>query len=311
MAASDPTAPDLRQSQAMLMLRMRFCPSDRKRTKMSRTSTNPKIRQETIEALGDGFVEDVSRYVVPIFTDIDGAPVSVGTGLLLNTELDHVLVTAAHVLDGFRKDRTYYIYAGPAVKRAIAGEVLFSKLPTSGSRDDDLVDTAVVILEGSADELPPFVAVGKESLPISLVVPQGVPRAEKRYAFLGFPASKADTNRVEKNVSSSSYAYLGSSASSETYAQLGFDEAFHVILPFHKRNVVTLDGAKFNFPSLKGMSGSPLWELRKPSEGGRRVAAIMIRDKHKHDHVVVAADIWFALKILSDHYHAAGRLPPD
>lgn len=275
---------------------------------MSRTSPNPRIRRETIEALGEGFVEDVSRYIVPIFIDIDGAPVSVGTGLLLNTEFDEVLVTAAHVLDGFREGRTYYIYVAPAVKRAISGKVLFSKLPPSRFRDHDLVDTAVVILEGSAEELPPFVAVGKESLRISSVVPQGVPRNGKRYAFLGFPASKSDTNRIEKNVNSTSYAYLGSSASSETYAQLGFDEAFHVVLPFHKRNVVTLDGAKFNFPSLKGMSGSPLWELRKPSQGGRRVAAIMIRDKHKNDHVVVAADIWFALKILSDHYRATGRL---
>ena len=277
---------------------------------MSRAPTKLQIRRETMEALGEGFVEDVSRYVVPIFTDIDGAPVSVGTGLLLNTELDQVLVTAAHVLDGFRDGRTYYIYAAPAVKRAIAGEVLFSKLPSTGCRDDDLVDTAVVILGGSADELPPFVAVGKESLHISLVSPQRVPREGTRYAFLGFPASKADANRVDKNVSSSSYAYLGSSVSCETYAQLGFDEAFHVVLPFKKRNIVTLDGAKINFPSLKGMSGSPLWELRKPSEGGRRVAAIMIRDKHKHDHVVVAADIWFALKILHDHYQATGRLPP-
>jgi len=277
---------------------------------MSRPPTKPQIRRETIEALGGGFVEDVGRYVVPIFTDIDGAPVSVGTGLLLDTELDQVLVTAAHVLDGFRDGRSYYIYAAPAAKRALAGEVLFSKLPSTGCRDDDLVDTAVVILEGSAETLPPFLAVGKRSLPISLVSPQGLPREGKRYVFLGFPASKADSNRVEKNVSSSSYAYLGSSVSGEIYAQLGFDEAFHVVLPFHKRNVVTLDGAKMNFPSLKGMSGSPLWELGNASEGGRRVAAIMIRDKHKHDHVVVAADIWFALKILHDHYQATGRLAP-
>jgi len=48
-----------------------------------------------------------------------------------------------------------------------------------------------------------------------------------------------------------------SSASSETDAQLGFDRPFRIMLPFHQRNVVTLDAEKFDFPSLKRMSASP------------------------------------------------------
>lgn len=269
---------------------------------------NEKIRQETIDALGVGFIEDVSRYVVPIFTDQNGAPVSVGSGLLLNTQISHVLVTAAHVLDGIREGRSYYMYIAPATKRAIVGDVLLSKIPSSGIRDDDLVDIAVVILEGSGDELPPFDQVGKDSLPINRVMVQGIPRAERRYAFLGFPASKAKVNRVEKYVSSSSYAYLSSSESIEAYGRLGLEEEFHIVLPFHKRNIVTLNATKVNFPSLEGMSGSPLWELRPAMEGDRRVVGIMIRDKSRRHHVVVAADIWFALKMLEGHYRAKGFL---
>jgi hypothetical protein len=125
------------------------------------TSDKPQINPETLDALGDNFVEDVSRYVLPIFTDKDNVPVSVGTGFLLDTEFGHALVTAAHVLDGFYSGREYYFYAAPAVRRGIAGQALFSKVPPSGNRDDDLVDVVIVLLEGDADELPPFESVSK------------------------------------------------------------------------------------------------------------------------------------------------------
>lgn len=55
------------------------------------------IAQEMLDLLGSNFVEDVSRYIVPIFADINDVPVSMGAGFLLNTSEGHVLVTAAHV----------------------------------------------------------------------------------------------------------------------------------------------------------------------------------------------------------------------
>jgi hypothetical protein len=271
----------------------------------------PRIRQETLDALGQGFVEDVGRCVIPIFTDEDGAPVSVGTGLLLDTQFGHALVTAAHVLDGFYAGRSYYFYAAQDLKRAIAGKALFSKVPPSGNRDDDLVDVVVVLLAGDADELPPFNAVGKISLPLERVETQAAPRQDKRYAFLGFPSSKSKVNRVERGVRSASFAYVASSAPPEAYAQVGLDETFHIVLPFDKRNVITLDGEKFNFPALQGMSGSPLWELRRAEDGGYRAVGVMIRDKHKRDHVVVAADMYFVIAILVDYYTSVELLKDD
>lgn len=275
---------------------------------MSESSDKPRVRQETIDALGEGFVEDVERFVVPIFTDENGAPVSVGTGFLLDTEFGHALVTAAHVLDGFYDGRTYYFYSAPALKREIAGEALFSKLPASGNRLEDLVDVAIVLLVGEPESLPPYATVGKMSLPLSRVAAQEAPRQGKRYAFLGFPASKADVNRVKKDVSSSSYAYLARSAQLDEYKQIGVEETFHIVLPLHKRCVFTLKGDRFNFPALQGMSGSPLWELRAAAEGGRRVVGYMIRDLHKRHHVIFAADMYFVLRILTDHLQAKGLL---
>lgn len=168
----------------------------------------PAIRQATLDALGPSFAEDVGRYVLPIFVDVDAAPVSVGTGFLMHTGRDHVLVTAAHVLDGLKSGTSYHFYATPTTKRTIAGEALIAKLPATGKRVDDVIDVAVVILSGDERELPPFPLIGKDSMSVELVAAHATPRAEKRYAFLGFPSSKGKVDRIVKDVRSSAYAYL-------------------------------------------------------------------------------------------------------
>jgi hypothetical protein len=43
---------------------------------------------------------------------------------------------------------------------------------------------------------------------VELVAAHATPRAEKRYAFLGFPSSKGKVDRIVKDVRSSAYAYL-------------------------------------------------------------------------------------------------------
>lgn len=275
---------------------------------MNDASEKPRIRQETLDALGEGFVEDVGRCVMPIFTDHKGKPASTGTGFLLNTGFGHALVSAAHVLDGFRDGVSYYFYATPKTTRKIAGTALFSKLPPSGVRD--LVDVVTVLLEGEPDELPPFPEIGRDSLPLDLLAPQAVPRADNRYAFLGFPGSKGKVNPVARDVRSAAYSYLSSAAPPEVYAGLGLDEAFHIVLPFDERNIITLDAQPFNFPSVKGMSGSPLWQLRRSEDGGRRVVGVMIERRRK-ENVVIAADIWFVIKILADYYKSIGLLKDE
>lgn len=268
---------------------------------MIKVSGRPAIRQATLDVLGESFVEVVGQYVLPIFIDIDGAPTSVGTGFLLHTGRDHVLITAAHVLEGIGSGKSFYFYVARSLKRTVAGLVLMAKLPPSGRREDDQIDVAAVLLEGDSDELPPFPLVGKDSMPLEMVSAHASPRSDKRYAFLGFPSSKATVNRVIKGVRSASYAYLAATAPTSVYLTLRLEETSHIVLPFAKRNVVTLEGAKYNFPRPKGMSGSPLWELRKPEDGGRKVVGVMIEHR-KQENVFLATDIGFVLRILSEHY---------
>jgi hypothetical protein len=260
----------------------------------------PSIAQSTLDLLGSDFVEDVSRYVVPIFADINSAPVSMGTGFLLNTGQDHVLVTAAHVLDRLTS-LPHYFYVKQKVKRALNPPVLVSKLPPSGDRADDLVDVGVVFLRDEG--LPPYRAVGRDSMPPNLITAYAMPRAGKKFAFVGYPSTKGKADRVALDVRSASYAYLSGPASTETYAKLGLDPRFHIVLPFSKRGVVDLNGKSFNFPKPNGISGAPLWELQKPEAGGRKVVGVMIEHRRQQG-VFIAADIAAVLLMLRDYYEA-------
>lgn len=260
----------------------------------------PSIAQATLDLLGSEFVEDVGRYVVPIFADIDGAPVSMGTGFLLNTGQDHVLISAAHVLDRLT-DLPHYFYVEQKVRRALNPPVLVSRLPPSGNRADDLVDVGVVFLRDEG--LPPYRAVGKDSMPPNLITPYAMPRVGKKFAFVGYPSTKGKVDRVALDLRSSSYAYLSGAAPVRTYANLGLDPHYHIVLPFSKRGVVDLNAKSFNFPKPNGISGAPLWELQKPEAGGRKVVGVMIEHRRQQG-VFIATDIAAVLLMLRDYYEA-------
>lgn len=264
--------------------------------------TKPSIAQATLDLLGSDFVEDVGRYVVPIFADVNDVPVSMGTGFLLNTGEDHVLVTAAHVLDGLTS-LPHYFYVEQKVKRALNPPVLLSKLPPSGDRGDDLVDVGVVFL---GDEwLPPYRAIGRDAMLPNLLTPYAMPRAGKKFAFVGYPSTKGKANRAALDIRSASYAYLSGPAAPETYTKLGLDPQFHIVLPFSKRGVVDLNGKSFNFPKPNGISGAPLWELQKPEAGGRKVVGVMIEHRRQPG-VFIAADIAAVILMVHDYYEANG-----
>jgi hypothetical protein len=270
---------------------------------MQKEIPRPSVAQSTLDLLGSDFVDDVSRYIVPIFADINGAPVSMGTGFLLNTGQDHVLITAAHVLDRLTT-LPHYFYAEQRVRRALTPPVLVSKLPLSGDRADDRVDIGVVILRDEG--LPPYPAVGRDSMPLNLINPYAMPRAGKKFAFVGYPSTKGKADRVSLDLRSASYAYLSGPAPAGTYAKLDLDPRFHIVLPFSKRGVVDLDGKSFNCPKPNGISGAPLWELQKPEAGGRKVVGVMIEHRLQEG-VFVASDIAAVLLMLRDYYEANSK----
>lgn len=265
-----------------------------------------ELNPETAALLGTDFAEDVQRFVVPIFRGADREAESVGSALLLRAGASIFLVTAAHVMDDLASGIRHYFYTGPRTTRELSGNAAVSKLPPSGNRDDDVIDVGVLLLEGEG--LPPYPDVGREALSVTRLSPWATPRAGKKYAFLGYPSTKGKVDPSIKEIRSASYAYLGGSVEPAKYLELGLSEGSHIVLPFSDRSTHALDGSRMNFPKPQGMSGSPLWELRKPEDGGRCVVGIMI-ERRKQEGVFVAVDIGYALQFIRDHFRDALGVP--
>jgi hypothetical protein len=265
-----------------------------------------QLKAETQQVLGIDFQADVSRFVVPIFAEIDDEPVSVGTGFLIGEGGYNFLVTAAHVLDAMQAGTRHFFYHEPGMIRDLSPMGgMMSRIPTGGTRLNDTIDINVGILEGPP--LPPYPLIQREALPFSRLAVAAEPRIGKKYAFLGFPASRGKLNRIDKTYSSGMYAYLGSSSPAEVYGKLCLTQRTHIVLPFHKRGMFSLDGIQLNFPKPQGFSGSPLWELRRAEDGGRRVVGVMIESR-KVPGAFIASDIGFvadAIRIAAKE----GRLP--
>ena len=140
-------------------------------------------------------------------------------------------------------------------------------------------------------------------MPPNLITPYAMPRAGKKFAFVGYPSTKGTVDRIAHDLRSASYAYLSAPAPAETYAKLNLNPRFHIVLPFSKRGIVDLDGKSFNFPKPNGISGAPLWELQMPEAGGRRVVGVMIEHRRQKG-VLIATDIAAVLLMLRDYYEA-------
>lgn len=262
------------------------------------------IPRATLDLLGPDFVGDVGRFVYPIFTDRDGAPLSIGSGFLVDFGGGVVcLITAAHVLDQVR-ERDLYWYAAKSIRRHVDGKTLLSPMPPSGNRRDDRIDVGVVILSGEG--LPPYPEIKREALPVDRLQAGAIPREGKKYAVLGFPASKAEVDRPKKSVTSKSYSYLASSIPAGEYVPLGISEESHIAIHFDKKRVNHPDGRRMNFPKPAGISGSPLWELRSPSKGGPCVVGVMIENV-RLGKSMIATDIGYPLMMLADYLGNLGN----
>jgi hypothetical protein len=264
---------------------------------LKRLKLRGRLKPEVRELLGDDFVLDVGRSIVPICRDVRGSPKVIGTGFLITDSGMNFLVSAAHVLDEMFVDEHYFPIS-PKVRCRIAGHCLYSGIPDSATRDDDRLDVGIVILEIELGTLGP--GFGILGMPLSRLAPFNPTREEKWFAFYGFPASTADVNPVSKRFLPLAATYCGQSVPAARYAQFGVKTQTHVVLPFERKNVFGNDGLRRHFPKPAGMSGSPLWELRPLANGGRRIVGVMTRHKERH-RVVVATDVGFVVDFLS-HY---------
>ena len=148
----------------------------------------------------------LTKLVVPLYYDHRGRPTLHGTAFFVRSGASHFLVSAAHVLEVLR-DRPLYFYITPDVTRKLTGKLLLT--PPLGNRDGDLLDVGVLKLTDEGN--PPYQAVEKFAMDASYLKPALVPRSEKQFVIVGFPASQKLANPRNRNVVSAPFAFRNSS----------------------------------------------------------------------------------------------------
>jgi hypothetical protein len=204
------------------------------------------------------------RHIVPLFQDEDGVPVCAGSGLLANYRGQHLLVTAAHVLDKTMASEVYF-YVKPAVKQKLHGVARVHPLSPGQNRDDDLID--VGILPIPADLAPPYTEGNKIAFSLEHASPGRYPRIGRVYLMTGYPRTKRDVVRPLRQLTTEPISYVNDSADSQVYSQLGITEETHIALNFHRKKAVDGEGKRITVADPDGISGSPLWELVPSSYG--------------------------------------------
>lgn len=199
----------------------------------------------------------LTKFVIPLYEeDRKGRPSLHGTGFFVKSKNHHFLVSAGHVLETL-KNRPLFYYSARNTLRKLAGQLILN--PWTGDRDKDPIDVGIIKL--SSESVPPYPDVEKFSMDITYLKPNRLPRKDKIYSIVGFPASKSGVNPEAKEVKVEAYSYRNHSIDDVDYASHNLDPAIHIAIPLNLKIGFDLEGKHRNFPKPQGMSGSPIWCL--------------------------------------------------
>jgi len=251
-----------------------------------------KIKSEIDDA-----ITLLTKFSVPLYSDINRKPTQLGTGFFVKKGKDCFLVSAAHVLDKSISHGLYY-YATPDKIRNLSGRMVRSKI--TENRINDIIDIGVVKMTGGV--LPPYPEVEKFAMDISDLKPSYVPRLGKHYIFLGFPSTKTKLNNLNYTIEATLYSYRSDSIPDSEYSKYGVSNDTHIVLPMDLRKGYDSNGNLVNFPKPQGMSGSPVIVLYELEDGSSRtfpVVGVAI-EYRKPNKVVIAADVKYVLEAVEN-----------
>lgn len=240
--------------------------------------------------------------VIPLFgVDDNGAPESVGSGVLLEIGPMTFLVTATHVFTD-NEDTTFY-YPGKEALEELTGTRL------SGSRDKE--DVSVMLLENSiANNL----AWDYAALPIYFVEMSDITQDGDHYSLFGFPEESSRVDHSAEKVRAQGLLYTGEASDKRTYRKCNVKDVSHIVIKHSKKKARNADGKKVNAPLLNCMSGGAVWKKRKVDKaipGMPSVALVGITiEKHGQHAAVVATRINFAMEIIRRQYPDLADLIP-
>ncbi len=216
-----------------------------------------KMKGMDLSEIWEPYLRRPKAAVCPIFRESDCGPLQIGSGVLLKVAEAHFLLTAAHVTDE-RQTHTLLVPAQGGFVN-LFGLFLESKLSSSGSRNDDKLDVAVVRLsDGLVSRLHDrLLFLDHEDCDLADVTQSG-----DSYTIIGYPARKSGMDG--NSVFTDEFSLSGEGVADGRIEQLGLDVRRHVIVQFRKnRSVHYSTMLKSQPPHPEGMSGGGIFAWSK------------------------------------------------
>jgi len=183
-------------------------------------------------------------------------PEQIATGVLLKTESNHYLITAAHTFNHYRKE-DICLYKSQSKIPLVGRLYLFDPID---SQVNDLIDIAVIKLEEFiVDRI--YKTDGIEFLSSKFIKQRHSTIPSKSYFTLGFPCKKQIKKKQSKKFSSQPYLIYSHPSISKSYNQPLVNRDLNILIDYHRRKFKQFDekGRSFAPQYLEGMSGSGLW----------------------------------------------------
>ena len=244
---------------------------------------------------------DLCRHIIPLFRRYGDRPRLFGSGTLATDGHSFFIITAAHVIDGAFEGKEVFYYVEPGLTQTIGCDCVTTLDKIGGSRDDDHYDIGVFRIEGP--RFPPYPEVNAYPIRMSALRPYALPRDNKEYLLVGFPASRAKQRGIDKVIGLRPFSFRNGSLPLEKYHALGFNPEVHILLGFDQKRVIDEKGSIYSAPAPHGMSGSPLWLIYSENEKLDPLFPSIVgivTEHYKSNGFILATDIAVALNIISD-----------
>lgn len=242
------------------------------------------------------------QHIIPLFANrANGKPQLVGSSVLVSSEENFYLISAAHVFDEIKSGHELFFYIESNKIRKLSGNLRLTKPPLGKNRKSDRLDIGVLKLNGPG--LPPYPLVQKWPLPIGALMANILPRERKQYLLVGYPESRSRFNPVKRDLPSEPYSFRNISAPQSIYSELQVSSQENIVLSFDVSHTVMPNMEIRSFPNPSGMSGSPIWllydEMGANDPTQTPVVGIAI-EHHQSKRAIVATDISIALRLINE-----------
>ena len=204
-------------------------------------------------------------------------PDPVGSCVLLQSNGQRYLISAAHVLDNFINRP---LFVGTASKwHQLVGEFRITKLEPGTTREDDPYDYGFFpVSESDAAELDGCRFLTADQLALEENPVFDAPYRSK-YLALGWPRNRLNLRRKERTTEPQNVAFTGVIAPAEAYASYDRSPSVHILIEYEPKQMSTRAGLRLP-PSFDGMSGGGIFTVpglqRLGDDSPPRLAGITI-----------------------------------